>query len=79
MNGSIAHKSVSEAFCGNTSRDPLPAPSSLAARSLQVRPGGFDALRRRRIEQEGASPQQLKVSRVVRRGEHLTMLRSGSK
>ena len=30
-------------------------------------------------QQEGASPQQLKVSRVVRRGEHLTMLRSGSK
>jgi len=39
----------------------------------EVRPGGFDALRRRRIE-EGASPQQLKVSRVVRRAEHLALL-----
>ena len=38
-----------------------------------MRPGGFDALRRRRIE-EGASPQQLKVSRVVRRAEHLALL-----
>lgn len=41
--------------------------------AYKVRPGGFDALRRRRIE-EGASPQQLKVSRVVRHAEHLALL-----
>ena len=57
----------------------LPAPSSRAGPSWQVRPGGFDALRRRRIEQEGASPQQLKVSRVVRRPDHLSMLRPEGK
>ena len=39
-----------------------------------VPPGRFDALRRRRIDAEGASPQQLKVSRVVRSAEHLALL-----
>ena len=38
-----------------------------------VRQGGFDALRRRRVE-EGASPQQHKTSRVVRSETHLAVL-----
>ena len=44
-----------------------------------VRSGGFDALRRHRIDHEGASPQQLKVSRVVKSPEHLALLLRGGR
>ena len=40
----------------------------------QVTPGAFDALRQQRLR-EGASPQQLKVSRVLRDPRHLDLLR----
>ena len=39
-----------------------------------VDPGGFERLRAVRVEDEGASPQQLKVSRVLRKPEHVELL-----
>jgi auxin responsive GH3 family protein len=39
-----------------------------------VNPGGFERLRAVRVEDEGASPQQLKVSRVLRKPEHVKLL-----
>jgi hypothetical protein len=38
-----------------------------------VEPGGFEALRAARLR-EGASPQQLKVSRVLRAADHAAIL-----
>ena len=40
---------------------------------VRVSPGAFEALRRKSLE-EGASPQQLKASRVLRREDHVAFL-----
>jgi len=45
-----------------------------APRVVAVDPGAFDALRARRIA-DGAAPQQLKQSRVLRRPEDVALLR----
>lgn len=45
---------------------------------VHVAKGGFEALRGVRIRDEGASPQQLKVSRVLRQPRHAEILRRGT-